>query len=226
MRIRNLALTSLAAAAVAYYFDPVKGSARRSRLRGQIQTLTGRAMRRRDLAPLPENVAPVSMPESPTVEKAPEARPAENVEPVSMPESPTVEKAPEARPVESVASASVPEPPIVEKAPEARSVEAVALPEDESDAAIAQTIRTRLEERSDLETGGLVIDVVRGVAYLRGELHDREKFNEVVDLTGSVPGIRRVQSLLHLPESERVSRPQSRVISTPTTPPLGDSWNG
>ena len=226
MRIRNLALTSLAAAAVAYYFDPVKGSARRSRLRGQIQTLTGRAMRRRDLAPLPENVAPVSMPESPTVEKAPEARPAENVEPVSMPESPTVEKAPEARPVESVASASVPEPPIVEKAPEARPVEAVALPEDESDAAIAQTIRTRLEERSDLETGGLVIDVVRGVAYLRGELHDREKFNEVVDLTGSVPGIRRVQSLLHLPESERVGRPQSRVISTPTTPTLGDSWNG
>jgi hypothetical protein len=203
MRIRNLALTGLAAAAVAYYFDPVKGSARRSRLRGQIQTLTGRAMRRRDLAPLPENVAPVSMPESPTVEKAPEVRPAENV-----------------------ASASVPEPPIVERAPEARPVEAVALPEDEDDAAIAQTIRTRLEERSDLDTGGLVIDVVRGVAYLRGELHDREKFNEVVDLTGSVPGIRRVQSLLHLPESDRVSRPQSRVISQPTTPPLGDSWNG
>jgi hypothetical protein len=203
MRIRNLALTGLAAAAVAYYFDPVKGSARRSRLRGQIQTLTGRAMRRRDLAPLPENVAPVSMPESPTVEKAPEVRPAENV-----------------------ASASVPEPPIVERAPEARPVEAVALPEDEDDAAIAQTIRTRLEERSDLDTGGLVIDVVRGVAYLRGELHDREKFNEVVDLTGSVPGIRRVQSLLHLPESERVGRPQSRVISTPTPPPLGDSWNG
>ena len=203
MRIRNLALTGLAAAAVAYYFDPVKGSARRSRLRGQIQTLAGMAMRRRDVAPLPENVAPVSMPGSPTVEMAPEVRPAENV-----------------------ASASVPEPPIVEKAPEARPVEAVALPEDESDAAIAQTIRARLEERSDLGTGGLVIDVVRGVAYLRGELHDRQQFDEVVDLTGSVPGIRRVQSLLHLPESERVSRPQSRVISTPTTPPLGDSWNG
>ncbi len=202
MRIRNLALTGLAAAAVAYYFDPVKGSARRSRLRGQIQTLTGRAMRRHDPAPLPENVAPVSMPDSPTIEKAPEARPAE-----------------------SVAAASVPEPPIVEKAPEARPVEAVALPEDESDAAIAQTIRARLEERSDLGTGGLVIDVVRGVAYLRGELHDREKFDEVVDLTGSVPGIRRVQSLLHLPESERVSRrPQSRVISRPSN--LGDAWNG
>jgi BON domain len=181
MRIRNLALSGLAVAAVAYYFDPVKGSARRSRLRGQIQTFTGRAMRRHDPAPLPENVAPVSMPEPPTVEETPEARP----------------------------------------------TEADAPPEEEGDAAIARRIRARLEERSDLGTGGLVIDVVRGVAYLRGELHDREQFNEVVDLTGSVPGIRRVQSLLHLPESERVSRrPQSRVISRPTTPPLGDSWNG
>jgi hypothetical protein len=203
MRIRNLALTGLAAAAVAYYFDPVKGSTRRSRLRGQIQMLTGRSMRRHDQAPMPENVAPVSMPEPPIVERAPEVRP-----------------------VESVASAPVLEPPIVEKTPEVRPAEADAPVEDQDDAAIAQTIRTRLEERSDLETGGLVIDVVRGVAYLRGELHDRQKFNEIVDLTGSVPGIRRVQSLLHLPESDRVSRPQSRVISTPTTPPLGDSWNG
>ena len=213
MRIRSLALTGLAAAAVAYYFDPVKGSARRSRLRGQIQALTGRAMRRNDRTPLPENVAPASMPEP-------------------MPEPPIVEKAPEVRPIENVAlpedvvPVSMPERPTDEKAPEVRPAEAEAPPEDEGDAAIARAIRSRLEERSDLETGGLVIDVVRGVAYLRGELHDRQQFDEVVDLTGSVPGIRRVQSLLHLPESERVSRPQSRVISTPTTPPLGDSWNG
>ena len=202
MRIRNLALTGLAAAAVAYYFDPVKGSARRSRLRGQIQTLTGRAMRRNQAA-LPENVAPLSMPEAPAVEEAPEVRPTENATPVSTPEAPAVENVPEVDPAEAGAP-----------------------PEDETDAAIARSIRARLEERSDLGTGGLVIDVVRGVAYLRGELHDREKFDEVVDLTGSVPGIRRVQSLLHLPESERVSRPHSRVISTPSTPLLGDSWNG
>jgi len=180
MRIRNLALTGLAAAAVAYYFDPVKGSARRSRLRGQVMALTGKAMRRTDRAPLPENVAPATMPE----------------------------------------------PPIVEKKPEVRPSEANALPEDEGDAAIARRIRTRLEERSDLETGGLVIDVVRGVAYLRGELHDRQKYDEVIDLTGSVPGIRRVQSLLHLPESEAVSHTESRVISRPATRPLGDTWNG
>jgi hypothetical protein len=179
MRIRNLALTGLAAAAVAYYFDPVKGSVRRSRLRGQIQTLTSRAMRRIDRTPLPENVAPLSMPEPPTVETTPEVRPAGSD----------------------------------------------AFPEEQGDAAIARTIRARLDERSDLGTGRLVIDVVRGVAYLRGELHDRHQFDEVVDLTGSVPGIRRVQSLLHLPESERVSRrPHSRVISRPAN--LGDAWNG
>jgi hypothetical protein len=202
MRIRNLALTGLAAAAVAYYLDPVRGSARRSRLRGQIQALTGLAMRRNDRAPLPENVAPVSMPEPPTTEEKPEVRRTEDV-----------------------ATASIPEPPTVEETPEVRPAGSGALPEDQGDAAIARTIRARLEERSDLGTGGLVIDVVRGVAYLRGELHDRQQFDEVVDLTGSVPGIRRVQSLLHLPESERVSRrPQSRVISRPTI--LGDSWNG
>ena len=150
--------------------------------------LTGMAMRRRhDQAPLPENVAPVSMPEPPVEEKTPEARP-----------------------VESVVSAPVLEPPIVEKTPEVRPAEADAPLEDQDDAAIAEKVRARLEERSDLETGGLVIDVVRGVAYLRGELHDRQKFNEIVDLTGSVPGIRRVQSLLHLPESDRVGRPESR----------------
>jgi hypothetical protein len=180
MRIRNLAFTGLAAAAVAYYFDPVKGSARRSRLRGQIMTLTGRAMRRDDRAPLPENVAPASMPE----------------------------------------------PPIVETTPEVRPTEATALPEDVDDAAIARRIRTRLQERSDLETGGLVIDVVRGVAYLRGEFHDRQKFDAVVDLTGSVPGIRRVQSLLHLPESETVSRSEPRVISRKTTSRHADTGNG
>ena len=75
MRIRNIALTGLAAAAVAYYLDPVKGRARRSRLRGQLMALTGKAMRRDDRTPLPENVAPASMPAPPIVDKAPQVRP-------------------------------------------------------------------------------------------------------------------------------------------------------
>jgi osmotically-inducible protein OsmY len=74
------------------------------------------------------------------------------------------------------------------------------------DAAIARAVRSRLGERRDLRTQDLVVDVVNGVAYLSGDLHDRQTFGEVVDLTSEVPGIRRVQSLLHLPESETIVR--------------------
>jgi len=74
------------------------------------------------------------------------------------------------------------------------------------DAAIIRTVRTKLQERHDLGTDDLVIDAVNGVVYLSGDLHDRQTFGEVVDLTSEVPGVRRVQSLLHLPHSETISR--------------------
>ena len=74
------------------------------------------------------------------------------------------------------------------------------------DAAIVRTVRTVLKERHDLGTDDLVIDAVNGVVYLSGDLHDRQTFGEVVDLTSEVPGVRRVQSLLHLPHSETISR--------------------
>ena len=88
------------------------------------------------------------------------------------------------------------------------------------DAAIIRSVRTKLQERRDLRTDDLVVDVVNGVAYLSGDLHDRQTFGEVVDLTGEVPGVRRVQSLLHLPHSETISRttdqrPRSEGSSSP-----------
>jgi hypothetical protein len=172
MRIRNAAIAGLAGAAVAYFFDPVAGSARRRRLRERIATLLpGRAIGPVERPPTPENVAPVSV-----------------------------------RPAASVTEAVV------------RPTEAESPPEDRTDAAIAGTVRQRLKERSDIQTGNLMIDVVQGVAYLRGTLPDQAKFDEIVDLTGAVPGVRRVQSLLHLPESE--------TINKPTTRRLGDTWNG
>ena len=74
------------------------------------------------------------------------------------------------------------------------------------DATIVRTVRSKLQERHDLRTDDLVVDVVNGVAYLSGDLHDRQTFGEVVDLTAVIPGVRRVQSLLHLPNSETISR--------------------
>ena len=78
------------------------------------------------------------------------------------------------------------------------------------DATIVRSVRSKLQERRDLRTEDLVVDVVNGVAYLSGDLHDRQTFGEVVDLTAVVPGVRRVQSLLHLPPSATISRTTSR----------------
>jgi hypothetical protein len=114
------------------------------------------------------------------------------IEPIS---APTLERSPE---VDSPAS-----PP----APFRDESMPVAIPSGaEDDAAIIRNVRTKLQERRDLRTDDLVVDVVNGVAYLSGDLHDRQTFGEVVDLTGEVPGVRRVQSLLHLPHSETISR--------------------
>jgi hypothetical protein len=88
------------------------------------------------------------------------------------------------------------------------------------DGAIVGRIRMKVLEQPDLETGSLLIDVVQGVAFLRGELKDRTAIEEIVDLTRSVPGVREVQNLLviRLPESPAISRSAAE--------PLGDAWNG
>jgi hypothetical protein len=114
------------------------------------------------------------------------------VEPIS---APTLEA-----PREETTSPSAPAPPREE--PRAVSSSSTSM----DDAAIVRTVRTKLQERHDLGTDDLVIDAVNGVVYLSGDLHDRQTFGEVVDLTADVPGVRRVQSLLHLPHSETISR--------------------
>jgi len=94
-------------------------------------------------------------------------------------------------------------------APFREELVSVRSPSSVDDATIVRSVRSKLQERRDLRTEDLVVDVVNGVAYLSGDLHDRQTFGEVVDLTAVVPGVRRVQSLLHLPSSETISRSHS-----------------
>ncbi|HWL90573.1 MAG TPA: BON domain-containing protein [Actinomycetota bacterium] len=114
-------------------------------------------------------------------------------------------------PVEPI-SAPILEPPredpipLSAKAPFREEPVSVASPSaDVDDATIVRSVRTKLQERRDLRTDDLVVDVVNGVAYLSGGLRDRWTFGEIIDLTAEVPGVRRVQSLLHLPHSETIS---------------------
>jgi len=106
--------------------------------------------------------------------------------------------------------------------PEEPRKEAIALgpgaaPTD--DEAIASRIRTEVFGRPDLQTDRIVIDVVRGVAFLRGEMKDGHAIEEIMDRTRSVPGVRGVHNLIliRMPESLTITRP----IRT-----LGDSWTG
>ena len=86
------------------------------------------------------------------------------------------------------------------------------------DAAIASLVRTKVLGRPDLDTGNLVVDVVQGVVFLRGDLKDRRQVDEIVNLTGAVPGVQEVKDLIHLPESP--------TESGQTAARLGDAWNG
>lgn len=184
MRTRTLVVAGTGAAAVAYLFDPRQGRARRDRIRATIQPLTrGREIKVESPSPLPQNLAPRrSTPPGPPQDRQPI--------PYATP------KLSHHEPVSAASPAPLREEPVPAASPNAAV----------DDAEIIRTVRTTLEERRDLGTHDLVVDVVNGVAYLSGALHDRHTFGEVVDLTGQVPGVRRVQSLLHLPHSETIVR--------------------
>jgi hypothetical protein len=117
----------------------------------------------------------------------------------------------------------VPEPKAeISDTPEEPRKEAIALGPGATpteDEAIASRIRTEVFGRPDLQTGRIVIDVVRGVAFLRGEMKDGHAIEEIMDRTRSVPGVRGVHNLIliRMPESLTITRPVRD---------LGDAWSG
>jgi len=187
MRIRTLALAGAAIAAVAYLLDPARGRDRRQRLERRARSLMQRSRTQTEPpALLPENLAPRS-----PVESSPSAEPTQ----------PAARAEPSAR-IGSTEPIREPIPMSARSTPErpGRSPE---------DAEVVDRVQETLHARHDLQADDLVVDVVNGVAYLSGDLHDTHTFGEIVDLTSRVPGVRRVQSLLHLPDSETVLRDTS-----------------
>jgi hypothetical protein len=192
MRTRTLVVAGTGAAAAAYLFDPRQGRARRDRIRATIQPLTRmREIKVEPPSPLPQNLAPR--------QSAPPGSP-QNRRPIPY----ATPKLSHHEPASVASPAPLPQEPVSSASPNAAV----------DDSEIIRNVRTTLEERRDLGTNDLVVDVVNGVAYLSGALHDQHTFGEVVDLTGQVPGVRRVQSLLHLPHSETIVRAkEGRTVS-------------
>jgi len=229
MRIRTIAMAGLAAAAVAYLFDPTAGGARRSRIRERVIAFTRRRTIPEPMPPLPANV--VSAPTDEAVAGIHDEPTKDEVADTPEPTREVVADAPEKPTKDEVAG--IPDEPtqeVVADAPE-RPRDIADMPRERmrgyladiredrpmDDAAIASLVRTKVLGRPGLDTGRLVVDVVQGVAFLRGDLKDPRQVDEVVDLTSAVPGVLDVKNLIHLPESPTESRP--------TASPLGDAWN-
>jgi hypothetical protein len=191
MRTRTLVVAGTGAAAAAFLFDPRRGRERRDRIRTTIRTIAGgRGLE--PTTPMPENLVPGrSVPPAPGPDVRVVTPPPSLVVPTSFASPPPPHHEPRlVAPTQPIRNESTP-------APSNRAAD---------DTEIVREVRTKLNDRRDLGTDELMVDVVNGVAYLSGSLHDQQTFGEVVDLTGQVPGVRRVQSLLHLPDSESITR--------------------
>ncbi len=71
-----------------------------------------------------------------------------------------------------------------------------------NDETIAERVRSEVFRPQDAPKGSVNINVEEGVVYLRGEVADREQIQRVISTAGAVPGVKRVESLLHPPGEE------------------------
>ena len=78
-------------------------------------------------------------------------------------------------------------------------LKSVQSPNDET---IAERVRSEIFRPGDAPKGSVNVNVEQGVVYLRGEVADRESIQQLVGVAGSIPGVKRVESLLHGPGEE------------------------
>jgi osmotically-inducible protein OsmY len=69
------------------------------------------------------------------------------------------------------------------------------------DQALADRVRTEIFRRPDAPKGSVNVGVVDGIVYLRGEVPERAEIERLVSGAQSVPGVRAVENLLHLPST-------------------------
>jgi osmotically-inducible protein OsmY len=66
------------------------------------------------------------------------------------------------------------------------------------DNTLADRVRTEVLRRADAPKGAVDVSVVDGVVQLRGELSRLEDIERLISAAGGVPGVRGVESMLHL----------------------------
>jgi osmotically-inducible protein OsmY len=74
------------------------------------------------------------------------------------------------------------------------------------DATLAQKVMSEVFREKDLPKGDVSINAAEGVVSLRGEVRSPEIIEELVARTRQVQGVREVENLLHLPNTESPKR--------------------
>jgi hypothetical protein len=67
------------------------------------------------------------------------------------------------------------------------------------DATLAHKVESIIFRDADVPKGQISINAEDGVVWLRGEVPDETMLNALIERTREIAGVRRVESLLHLP---------------------------
>jgi osmotically-inducible protein OsmY len=68
-----------------------------------------------------------------------------------------------------------------------------------NDPALARKVETEIFRPAESPKGDVDVNVEDGVVYLRGQLDRQEQIEDLVQAAGAVEGVKRVESLLHVP---------------------------
>jgi BON domain len=81
-----------------------------------------------------------------------------------------------------------------------------AAPKDLDDVTIARKVETELFRDPSVPKGHIDINVVGGVAWLRGEVKSPEEIKRLAEQAQAIPEVKRVENLLHLPKTPAPTR--------------------
>jgi BON domain len=91
------------------------------------------------------------------------------------------------------------------------------------DVTIARKVESTIFRDAEVDKGDVDVNVADGVVWLRGEVQTRDLINELTARAARVTEVRRVESLLHLPETPAPTRtdtpaPQRETGNSPASP--------
>lgn len=91
-----------------------------------------------------------------------------------------------------------------------------------NDAALANKVETELFADQRIPKGKININVEEGVVVLRGEVDDEGEATELIRKAQRIPGVQRVDSLLHLPGEAAPPEPPRQHSTVTTAGPEGN----